>query len=38
VPLEAALQRMRQSPSASVKELATFIETCKRGFAHPRPG
>ena len=36
VPLKEAVERMKQGSSASVKELATFIESCKRGFAHPQ--
>lgn len=36
VPLKEALERMHQSESVSAKELATFIESCKRGFAHPQ--
>lgn len=36
VPLKEAVARMHESPSNAVRELAVFIESCKRGFAHPQ--
>ena len=36
VPLAAAIGRMKSSASAPVRELAGFLESGKRGFAHPR--
>jgi UDP-N-acetylglucosamine acyltransferase len=36
VPLASAIERMKASASAPVRELAAFLESGKRGFAHPR--
>ena len=36
VPLKEAVAQMKKSPSAAVKELAAFLESSKRGFAHPQ--
>jgi UDP-N-acetylglucosamine acyltransferase len=36
VPLAEAVAKMKASASAPVHELAVFIESCKRGFAHPQ--
>lgn len=36
VPLDEALERMNAMGSAAVGELAGFIASSKRGFAHPR--
>jgi len=35
VPLKEAIERMKNGSSAAVKELAAFLESGKRGFAHP---
>ena len=35
LPLEEAIERMKRGSGAAVKELAVFIESSKRGFAHP---
>ena len=36
VPLATAIERMKASASAPVRELAAFMAAGKRGFAHPR--
>jgi UDP-N-acetylglucosamine acyltransferase len=36
VPLTEAVERMKKGSSAAVKELAAFLESGKRGFAHPQ--
>lgn len=36
VPLATAVERMKASASAPVQELAAFLQSGKRGFAHPR--
>ena len=36
VPLAEAIERMTASSSAPVRELAAFMASAKRGFAHPR--
>ncbi len=36
VPLKEAVERMKKGSGAAVKELAAFLESGKRGFAHPR--
>ena len=36
VPLREAIERMKASSSAPVLELAAFLESSKRGFAHPQ--
>ena len=36
VALASAIGRMKASASAPVRELAAFLESGKRGFAHPR--
>ena len=36
VPLAIAIERMKASASAPVRELAAFLESGTRGFAHPR--
>ena len=36
VPLKDAIARMQKGSSAAVKELAAFLESGKRGFAHPQ--
>jgi UDP-N-acetylglucosamine acyltransferase len=38
VPLTEAIERMKQSASGAVRELAAFLESGKRGFAHPGEG
>jgi UDP-N-acetylglucosamine acyltransferase len=35
VPLKEAIAQMKRSASVAVQELAAFVETGKRGFAHP---
>jgi UDP-N-acetylglucosamine acyltransferase len=35
LPLAEALEKMKSSAAAPVRELAEFIEASKRGFAHP---
>jgi UDP-N-acetylglucosamine acyltransferase len=35
LPLATAIERMKASPSAPVLEIAAFLESGKRGFAHP---
>jgi UDP-N-acetylglucosamine acyltransferase len=35
VPLKEAIATMKESASGAVKELAVFLESSKRGFAHP---
>jgi UDP-N-acetylglucosamine acyltransferase len=35
LPLSEALEKMKASGAAPVRELAAFIEASKRGFAHP---
>jgi UDP-N-acetylglucosamine acyltransferase len=36
VPLATAVARMKAGASAPVRELALFLESSRRGFAHPR--
>jgi len=36
VPLKEAIEHMKASSSAPVLELAAFLESSKRGFAHPQ--
>ena len=36
LPLATAIERMQASASAPVQELAAFMASAKRGFAHPR--
>ena len=36
VPLKEAIERMKKGSGAAVKELAAFLESGKRGFAHPQ--
>jgi UDP-N-acetylglucosamine acyltransferase len=36
VPLKEAIERMKKGSGAAVKELAEFLESGKRGFAHPQ--
>jgi len=36
VPLKEAIERMKKGSGAAVKELARFLESSKRGFAHPQ--
>lgn len=36
VPLKETVARMKKSSSNAVQELAMFIDSCKRGFAHPQ--
>ncbi len=36
LPLKEAIERMKESASAPVLELAAFLESGKRGFAHPQ--
>ena len=36
LPLATAIERMNASASAPVRELAAFLASAKRGFAHPR--
>ncbi|MFY9316943.1 MAG: acyl-ACP--UDP-N-acetylglucosamine O-acyltransferase [Burkholderiales bacterium] len=38
VPLAEAIATMKASASGAVKELAAFLESSKRGFAHPGSG
>jgi UDP-N-acetylglucosamine acyltransferase len=35
VALKEAVAQMKQSSAAAVRELAAFLESGKRGFAHP---